>query len=167
MGKLTLLTASIVLAIVLPARAQSTAFDRVAPALPTHGTRVAADIASWATVLTALALDTHASWASDDRSRAFALQGTRVGLNIGLAELAKSLTHRARPCAPDCGTDKADASFYSMHTALAFQTLGGSRLSVMLPLSEGTGGLRIAAGKHWLSDVLVGAGVGALTSRIR
>ena len=76
-------------------------------------------------------------------------------------EFAERVIERERPD----GSDRL--SFYSMHTAMAFQTLGGPRLAVALPVSVGTGGLRVAAGKHWLTDVLVGAGVGALTSRIR
>ncbi len=50
---------------------------------------------------------------------------------------------------------------------VGFSTVGSSRLAFSLPLAIGTGGLRVAAGKHWVSDVLVGAGVGLLTSRIR
>jgi membrane-associated phospholipid phosphatase len=96
-------------------------------------------------------------------------QCVRLGLTYGASQLVKMLVHRQRPCAPSntCGIDTPDASFYSMHTAFAFETLGGPRLAVALPLSIGTGGLRIAANKHWLSDVLVGAAVGAATSRIR
>ena len=147
--------------------AQALLIDRATPPFPTPSERKAADIASWATAIAAAALDTRASWNDPQRLRAFERQGIRVGVVYGSAFLVKSLVHRSRPCAPACGIDNPDYSFFSAHTALAFSTLGGPRLAVDLPLTISTGGLRVAAGKHWLSDVLVGAGVGALTSRIR
>ena len=148
------------------ASAQALPIDRLTPALPTSGERNAADIASWATVLSDVALDAKASWDNPRRLHAFEWQGARLGVTYGLAAVIKALVRRSRPCAPDCGIDAADASFYSMHTAMAFETLGGPRLAVALPLAVGTGGLRIAARKHWLTDVLTGAGIGALTSRM-
>lgn len=147
--------------------AQPVSIDRLAPSLPTAGERRAADAVSWGLVVTAVALDARASWQSPDRGRAFVLQGARLGVTFGVAYLVKALVHRRRPCAPACGIDDPAYSFFSAHTAVAFSTVGGPRLSVSIPLAVGTGGLRIAAGKHWLTDVLVGAGVGALTSRIR
>lgn len=144
-----------------PAAAQGTSFDRLTPALPTAGERRAASIASWVTVGTLIALDTRASWKRDDRAFALQMEGVRLFATFTVATLAKGLAHRERPD----GSDRQ--SFYSMHTAMAFQTLGGPRVLVAVPLSVGTGGLRIAAGKHWLTDVLVGAGVGSLTSRLR
>jgi hypothetical protein len=150
-----------------PAAAQAVAIDHWTHALPTATERQVADLASWGTVVAAVALDTKASWDSTDRGRAFKLQAVRLGITIGAAQLVKVLTHRDRPCTPSCGIDSPNSSFYSLHTALAFQTLGGPRLTFALPLSISTGGLRIAAGKHWLTDVLVGAAAGAATSRIR
>ncbi|MEY4762542.1 MAG: hypothetical protein RLZZ200_2398 [Pseudomonadota bacterium] len=173
---------SIVLAVSLPRLAAAqTSFDRFTPALPTEGERRVAEIASWATLLTAVALDARATIGKCDGQdqcyRAVVMTGLRVGVTLGATALVKKLVHRTRPCAKGfsdaagydsaCGIDDPDASFYSGHTALAFSTLGGPRLAFALPLSVGTGGLRVAAGKHWLTDVLVGAGVGALTSRIR
>jgi hypothetical protein len=135
--------------------------------LPTENQRRAADMASWGTALAAVGLDAKASWDCEDRRRCFALQGARVGVTYGVVLAVKKLIHRRRPCAPDCGTDNPDFSFYSAHTALAFQTVGGSRLVFTLPLAISTGGLRVAAGKHWITDTLVGAAAGLLTSRIR
>jgi membrane-associated phospholipid phosphatase len=157
----------LVLLLAAPVRAQSIAFDTWTPPLPTHGERVAADAVSWATSLSAVALDAKASWDAPDRLRAFELQGVRVGITYGAVFLAKTLVHRERPCAPACGADNPDYSFYSGHTAIAFASMGGARLAISLPLAVSTAGLRVAAGKHWLTDVLVGAGAGALTSRIR
>jgi membrane-associated phospholipid phosphatase len=135
--------------------------------LPTEMQRKVADAASWATALTTVALDTRASWDCPDRRRCFTTQGARLGVTYGVVYLVKKLVHRKRPCYPDCGIDNPFSSFYSAHTALAFQSVGGPRLMFTIPLSIGTGGLRVAAGKHWITDTLVGAGAGLLTSRIR
>lgn len=104
---------------------------------------------------------------ADQIVRCFELQALRTGVTYGLVGLAKWLLPRERPCAPACGIDGADQSFFSGHTAIAFSTVGGPRLAFSLPLAIGTGNLRVAAGKHWITDVLVGAGVGLATSRIR
>lgn len=149
------------------ASGQALPLDKWTPVLPTAAERHAADLASWGTALAGVGFDTKASWDAEDRRRAFLLQGVRVGVTYGAVFVVKSLVHRARPCAPACGSDNANWSFYSAHTALAFQTLGGPRLAFELPLAVSTGGLRVAAGKHWLTDVLTGAAIGAATSRIR
>jgi membrane-associated phospholipid phosphatase len=133
-------------------------------ALPTTSEQRVADLASWATVLTALTLD----GLDTPRSRGPLLKtGLRVGLAIGTTQIVKQLVHRHRPCAPVCGIDSPDSSFFSMHTTLAFSTLGGPRLAFAIPLAVGTGTGRVLANKHWLTDTLVGAGVGAALSRIR
>ncbi len=164
-------TASIFLALALPSLAfgQALPIDKLTPPLPTQGERKAADAVSTATVLTSIALDTLASWQSANRPRAFLMQGIRLGVTGAAVFTAKKLVERDRPCEPtlSCGTDDPYASFYSGHTAFAFQAVGGPRLAVALPLAIGTGGLRIAAGKHWLSDTLVGAVAGLAASRIR
>lgn len=126
-----------------------------------------ADVASWSTLATTVALDTKASWDSDNRVRAFTLQGVRLGLQGGIVALTKHFVKSDRPCSPDCGLDHPDASFFSGHTTMAFTTLGGPRLAFSIPLTVGTGGLRMVARKHRLLDVVVGAGVGSLISRIR
>lgn len=151
------------------AEAQPTAVDRWTPPLPTKTERTIADIASWGTAFMPVAMDTKVSWDSVDRAKAFLLQGVRVGATYGMVFLVKQLVHRQRPCAPDdCGpVDNPNFSFYSGHTALAFQATGGPRLAVSLPFQIATGGLRVAAGKHWLTDVLVGSGAGLLAGRIR
>lgn len=129
--------------------------------LPTPAERHAAHVVSNVTVATSLALDTWRSLRSEDRTHALVYQGMRVAFVVGLSEAVKSLELSERP-------DHSDLkSFWSEHTALAFSGLGGSRFYVSVPLAVSTGGLRIAAGRHRLLDVLVGAGVGALASRIR
>ena len=154
-------------ALAQPAVGQPVAIDRLTPPLPTSAERHVADAASWATVVAAEALDAWASWKAPDRLHAFELQGARAAATYAAVFVAKVAAHRARPCAPDCGIDNPDFSFFSGHAALAFSTLGGPRLAIGLPLAISTGGLRVAAGKHYLTDVLMGAAVGALTSRLR
>lgn len=131
--------------------------------LPTANERKAADIASWATVATALALDA-ASCGKD--AHCYVMMGLRDGAVFGSTQLVKTLVHRARPCAPDCGIDSQNSSFYSMHTAFAFSTRGGPRLAFVVPLAVGTGAGRVMS-KHWLSDAIVGAVVGLGGSYIR
>ena len=135
--------------------------DTVIPPFAGDQARHVADVASWVTVSAALALDAKVSWDAPDRTKSLALFGVRAGLNYGAATLVKKLTHRVRPDGSN------DESFYSLHTAYGFSTMGGPRLAFVLPLAVSTGGLRIAAGKHWLTDVLAGAGVGFGTSFIR
>lgn len=166
------LFASILFALAIPGLASAQALqgvDTLVHPLPTQTERTVADVASWATAMSAIALDAKTSWDSPDRLRAFEMQGLRTGATYGLVFLAKTLVGRERPCAASdsCGIDNPDYSFFSGHTAIAFSTLGGPKWQVALPLAVSTGGLRVAAGKHWLTDVLVGAAVGSLTSRIR
>lgn len=161
------------LAAVRGAHAQAVPLDHLTPPLSTSTARDAADVASWVSVAAAVALDAHATWNThcqgswDACEGALVRSGLRLGVTYGAVFLIKKLVHRERPCGIACGLDDRYASFYSAHTALAFSTLGGPRLAVSLPLAIGTGSLRIAAGKHYLTDVLAGAAVGALTSRIR
>jgi membrane-associated phospholipid phosphatase len=114
----------------------------------------------------------------DSCYRAVTMSAARVGVTFGAVYGLKKLFARRRPCSygPDvhgynyaesCGIDNPDYSFPSGHTAFAFSTIGGPRLAFALPLAVGTGGLRVAANKHWLTDTLAGAGIGLLTSRIR
>jgi hypothetical protein len=143
------------------ARSQG-ALDRMTPPLPTTSERRVADWVSLGTVGLDMTLDFKAAWENrNDRTHQLQLFAVRAGLTYGWASIAKGLAHRVRPDGSN------DQSFYSMHTAYAFSTLGGPRLAVSLPLAVSSGGLRIAAGKHYLTDVLVGAGVGAITSRLR
>lgn len=152
-------------ALLQPLAAQGTAFDQVTPALPTMNERKAADIASWVTAGVVVGLDFRESWQKGRDARYSFI--ARVGTVYALTYLVKELTQRERPCSPDCGMDQSFGSFPSGHTAIVFSTVGGPRLAISLPLSVSTGGLRIAAGKHWLTDTLAGAGIGLLASRIR
>lgn len=161
-------TLLVLLLFATPAAAQPTAIDHLTPAFPDATARRVADAASWGTALVPVIFDAKESWDAADRSHALTLMGTRIGVTYGLGFIVKKIIHRDRPCIEEgCGIDNPHYSFYSLHTALPFTALGGPRLAIVLPFAVSTGGLRIAANKHWLTDVLAGAGVGALTSRIR
>jgi len=135
---------------------------------PTASGRSAANVISWGTSLAPVALDAWDSWHEDRRARAMALWGVRLGVVQGGAFLLKKVIHEERPCAPnDCGVDNPDFSMPSAHTATAFQARGGPRLSFVIPLGVSTAGLRVAAGKHWVKDTVVGAGIGLAASYIR
>lgn len=131
--------------------------------------RTAVHIASWVTVLTLEGLDTYASFKSDDRTRAFVLQGVRVGIAQGGVALLKWAVPMARPCTPthECGTDSEMSGFPSGHMALACSTLGGPSLSVTIPLVGATAAGRFFAWRHFPSQIAAGCIIGALASRIR
>lgn len=162
-SRLTQLACSVITVLMLATAAS-------AQSLPTQAERRAADFASYGTVATALVLDARDAWQAPDRQHALEVMAMRDFTTYVLASLAKNLFPATRPCAqlPEgCGIDRADTSFYSMHTAFAWSALGGPRLSVEVTLASSTAGLRVGAGKHRWVDVLTGAGIGALTSRIR
>jgi membrane-associated phospholipid phosphatase len=126
--------------------------------------RRTADIISTSAVFAQIGLDTIRSFRAENKKRAFLAQGCEMGIAIGLAEAAKALIPRARP-------DRSDRkSFFSEHTAIATAAGGASwrghgwSLGATVALDVGTGYLRMAAGKHNLSDVVIGAGVGALST---
>lgn len=158
-----MMTAPLLLVLLL----QATPLDRLTPPLPTAHGRQIADVVSFGTVIAGQALDARESWRCEDRTRCFAWQGLRVGVTYGAVFAVKALVRRQRPCAAwGCGIDNPHFSFYSAHTALAFTAVGRGRIEIIVPLAVSTGGLRVAAGKHYLTDVLVGAGVGWLTSKL-
>lgn len=117
-----------------------------------------AQIISNITVGVSIGLDTWDSWKSTDRKRAFIKQGERTAIVLGATELVKRLTHRTRPDGSD------DLSFFSEHTEFASMN---RRWQISVPLMTSTGYLRIAANKHYLTDVIVGGLVGSLVNRIR
>jgi membrane-associated phospholipid phosphatase len=143
----------VVLLIVLSA---STASAEPTWAFKTAKQRQAAGVASWVTLGTLATLETVQSLKYDQPGRALAIQATRMGVTYGGVFLAKTLVHRARPCAPDCGIDNPHASFFSGHSAGAAQAIDGSRLSLTLTLALGTGALRELADKHYLTDIAAG-----------
>ncbi|HLZ44405.1 MAG TPA: hypothetical protein VKQ05_01850 [Gemmatimonadales bacterium] len=122
-------------------------------AWPSH--RALADWLSTGAVATSIAIDTREAWTSPDRAQAFKCEAIRIGIASGLAELTKRLVHRTRPDGSD------NQSFFSEHTALAAASATGWTFGIGLTLGTGYG--RMAADKHYATDVLVGASVGGLT----
>lgn len=117
-----------------------------------------AQIISNITVGISIGLDTIDSWKSTDRKRAFIKQGERTIILILSDEISKRVFHRTRP-------DNSDnLSFPSEHTGFAAMN---RRWEIQVPLMTSTGYLRIAANKHYLTDVIVGGLVGSLVNRIR
>jgi membrane-associated phospholipid phosphatase len=139
---------SLVAALAVPAAAEDSPFR-----WPSHTTSAAR--VSDGLVAAAVTLDTVHAWRSADRKRAFLNEGCRLGLTVGVSELVKRTTHRTRPDGSD------DMSFWSEHTAVAMQA-SGWRYSVGVPIAIGAGYFRMAAGKHYATDVAAGAGMGLL-----
>lgn len=142
--------------------AQPLQVDKATPAWSTHrdAANVASNVALWSTV----GIEAIHSWRAEDRGRAFLEQGLSAGISLAGAGLFKLAIRRDRPCAPACGAERPDASFLSGHTALAFSS--GCRLGLTLPIAGGTGYLRIASAKHWLTDVLAGAALGCGSDQV-
>lgn len=83
----------------------------------------------------------------------------RTGITVGAAELTKVTVTRMRP-------DGSDShSFYSEHTALAAANWGWN-YRVGISFTLGTGYLRMAANKHYWTDVLTGLAAGAAAHRL-
>jgi membrane-associated phospholipid phosphatase len=112
-----------------------------------------------------------------------------LGITITAGEIVKRAVGRARPyereCAqdpsrPGCGDGDRFASFYSLHSGVAFTSAGfscamhlerglyGDRgadigsCAASIGMAAATGLLRVAADRHYLTDVLVGAALGFL-----
>lgn len=119
-------------------------------------------IADWtSTALDAASIgsDTWKAWHAPDRRRALTHEALRYGITVGTSELVKHLVSRTRPD----GSDRM--SFWSEHTAIA-STGRGFGFSVSVPMDLAVGYLRMAADKHYPSDVGVGAAVGWLVNAV-
>lgn len=117
-----------------------------------------ADVASYGAVAAQLTLDSVHSWRSPHRRTELKQEAWRVGLTVSISEIVKRLVHEKRPDGSD------DKSFFSEHTALAASAQGW-KLEIGIPLTGGTAVGRVVARKHYVWDVLVGAGVGTLVER--
>lgn len=80
-------------------------------------------------------------------------EGARVGTALLAAMITKYVLPRKRPDGSD------DQSFFSQHTALACAAVTGTKMWALCP---SVGYLRVAADKHWVTDVLTGGVVGSL-----
>lgn len=84
-----------------------------------------------------------------------------IASSVAVNQAVKHLVGRMRPDGSE------NVSFYSGHTSTAFAAASATCLKKAdalcyssLALAASVGYLRMAANKHWLSDVVVGAGVG-------
>lgn len=145
---LAVLVLLVSLATPAPARAQE-----AVPAWPAGG-RAAADWISTGAVAAQVGVDLWRSYQSPDRKHLLAREAKRIAFTVALAEVTKHFVHRTRPD----GSDRH--SFYSEHTALAIAA-GGWSVSVSVPISTSVAYLRMAANKHFPTDVLVGTAAGA------
>jgi hypothetical protein len=100
-----------------------------------------------------LTLDTIHTFRQPDKWAAFKCQSMRYSAALGAAETTKRLVPRTRPDGSD------QKSFFSMHTALAFSA-SGWKVEIGIPIGAGVAYGRMAADKHFLTDVLVGAAAG-------
>jgi len=113
-----------------------------------------ADIISTVLVATSLAVPcTVKDMRADSRWTCLENEGIRVGISIAAAELVKHFVHRTRPNGSD------NKSFYSEHTTIACAATLHTKAWEFCPA---VGYLRVAANKHWVSDVGTGAAAGAL-----
>lgn len=137
---------------VVPAAAQP-AIDRAIRDAVTWPNTTAAERLSDTLVAAALALPC----AIEDRAMdCVKKQGIKTAAVLALGETMKRTINRERPD----GSDRE--SFFSSHTALACVAGGSSkkRLALGLAMCAGVGYLRMAAKKHWFTDVAAGIGVG-------
>jgi membrane-associated phospholipid phosphatase len=122
--------------------------------------------------------------------RASATHLLALGITLGLGHLVKDTVGRARPFERERGDDAAcrspagSASFYSLHSAMAFASAGfscamhvsramtGARDVDALPslaslvTAGATGMLRVLSDRHYLSDVIAGAGMGLVVGAL-
>jgi membrane-associated phospholipid phosphatase len=135
----------------------------------------------------AATLEMIAASANDRAARAFPVDfliiGEAVAVSTLLNQTAKIILARERPFVHHMPAEERartalpsdnNVSFYSGHTAMSFTlaaaagtvaTLRGYRLmplvwSTLMPLAAATGYLRIAADKHYFTDVLTGMVIG-------
>jgi len=118
--------------------------------------RAFADNLSTALDAAQIGLDTIHNWREPERKAALLCEGFRLGVAVGIAEGTKLVVHRTRPD----GSDRK--SFFSEHSAVAAST-SGWRFAIGIPLTGTVGYLRMAAAKHYASDVSVGLAVGFLS----
>lgn len=95
---------------------------------------------------------------------------TTAVVNIGITESLKRIIHRQRP------DNSNNLSFPSAHTSIAFagadllhQEYGEKSILYSIggyTIASSVGIMRILNNEHWFSDVVVGAGIGILSSRL-
>jgi membrane-associated phospholipid phosphatase len=118
-----------------------------------------ADVISYMTVVAQISADTAHNWKSENRKTELTKEVVSIGITVGLSELIKRFVHEERPDHSD------NKSFWSEHTALAASVSGWNN-KIGISLTVGTGLGRVVARKHFIWDVLAGAGIGTLSQAI-
>jgi membrane-associated phospholipid phosphatase len=156
--------------------------------------RQISDFTMGATVLNAMAIDAALIPALQGDGelvwRAQVSHALAQGVTIGAGEIVKRMVGRARPYERECAEDPTRhgcdggndvfASFYSLHSGVAFTSAGFScsmhlarnlyddiaadatACGISLGLATTTAILRVVADRHYLSDIMVGAAMGFL-----
>lgn len=130
---------------------------------PSH--RPIADWVSTGLVATNVTADVVTAWRAEDRKQAFKGLACRNAIAVGSSELIKLLVHRERPDGSD------NKSFWSEHSAWSAATARwpkkqGWSVGIGYTIAGGTGYLRGAADRHYLSDIGVGFGVGFIADKV-
>jgi membrane-associated phospholipid phosphatase len=149
-----ILTLALVLTLSGPAYAQAQSIGSEPDPFKWDSHRDLIDWTSTGLVAANLTIDTIHNLRAPDRRRALGCEAARLAFTIIGTEIVKQLVVRLRPDASDFH------SFWSEHTAIAAAT-SGYRFSVGIPIAVGTGYGRMAAARHWPSDVGVGFAVGS------
>lgn len=131
--------------------------ERVPWAWPSH--REAAARISDVLVYTNMGAEAWKNFKADDRKRALGCQALREAVSIGITEIVKRSVNRNRPDLSD------HRSFFSGHATQAAVNTGWN-FKISIPIALGVTYLRPAANKHYVSDVVVGAGVGFLSRKV-
>ncbi|MEO7094715.1 MAG: phosphatase PAP2 family protein [Polyangiales bacterium] len=140
-------------------------------------------VSSWAVVVDALIVAGIVHHSSDVASRLVTMDAFSLGLTGSIVTLTKKIIGRERPhVTPEDERRPEDTlSFFGGHAAMSFTgaglvwmqhrqlpLYGGGAWDlgigvVALGLAAVTAGLRVAADKHYLSDVLVGSALGLVS----
>lgn len=115
-----------------------------------------AEIVSTGAVIGAVSWGAVEAWRAPDRRQAVTQLAVSQGLALAVSRLLKHTVRRERPCTA-CGAENSRHSMPSAHTAHA-AAAGTSGLGISLTVTVGAG--RTLSRKHWLTDTLVGAGIG-------
>jgi membrane-associated phospholipid phosphatase len=105
------------------------------------------------TVFTNLGIQLIEDWRAPNRRHEIACHLLRLVVVSAITRSVKAATHRERP------DHSGDDSFWSGHSSQAFSSTQWMH-GVSFSLATSTAYLRTAGNKHYISDVVVGAGVG-------
>lgn len=153
--------------------------DGLSPFEVREGPALVSDVLLYGSLVGGLALSTADGWRDGAPGAAALVYAEAFALTGAATEIVKFAVARPRPYTLTEGAEGSEdlASFFSGHTSLvasaAFSTArmvdltgelsAGQRWAVYGgagALTAATGAARVAAGKHYISDVVVGAAVG-------